>query len=68
MAYANEMYVKCSIIKSIRLLANQLDLSLYFDDPETIAYGDLVELRNNLLNQYNEKMFIAQGLKENGFK
>lgn len=68
MAYYDETPVKQSIISSIRILAHKLELHLQFDDPETIAYGDLIHLRDELMNQYNQKIFLSQGLKENVFK
>ena len=68
MAYYDEEPIKRSIMKSIDLLAQNLEVYVQFEDPETISYGELVALRDDLVSQYNDKMFISQGLKENGFR
>jgi hypothetical protein len=67
MAYATEVYVKNSLICSIRQLAMALELVVYFEELDEIAYGDLVALRDNLLDQYNDKFFVAHALQDMGY-
>ena len=67
-AYQSELYAKNSIISVIRLLAQKLDLDVSFENLNLIPYGDLVILRDNLLNQYNNQFFEEICAKELGFK
>jgi hypothetical protein len=64
MAYQDETYVKMNLIHGIRELAAKLELTLWFDNPEEIAYGDLVALRDDLLAQYNNKFFVENYIRE----
>ena len=67
-AYQSEVYAKMSIISVIRLLAVKLELIVQFTSMEDMTYGDLSNLRDDLLARYNDKFFEANCAKELGFK
>jgi len=57
MAYHYEETEKNNLIAKIRKLAKKLDVVVYIDDMEYMAYADLIQLKADLTDKSNEINF-----------
>ena len=57
MAYFNERPIKQRLVDRIHLLTFQLDVTVFFDDFDSMSYNDLHNLCSDLENRVMERSF-----------
>ena len=57
MAYYKEETEKGILMAGIRNLATELDVGIVFDSLDDMTYGNLVDLYDELVDQYEEAVF-----------
>jgi len=57
MAYYKEETEKGILMAGIRNLATELDVGIVFDSLDDMTYGNLVDLHDELVDQYEEAVF-----------
>jgi len=57
MAYYKEETEKGILMAGIRNLATELDVGIVFDSLDDMTYGNLVDLYDELVDQYEEAAF-----------
>jgi len=64
MAYYNEATIRDILLSEIQRYARVLNLNIVFDDPNNNTYAELLQLRNDLANQYKDQSFIRDAIEE----
>lgn len=64
MAYYYEETIKEILLAEIQRYAYALHLNIAFDDPKMNTYAELLELHNDLAEQYKEKSFVRDTIEE----